>query len=135
MPNKRQHLLYEERFCIEKMLKVGNNLITIANTLERGLSTISQEISNNGGKLKYMAKNAQDSSNTKQNTKKQMYNKVIMNVKLSKFVKRKIKEGISPEAISILLNARQDLVQASPKSIRRYIKQKVAKKQILLGSN
>ena len=50
LKNKKKHLSDNERFCIEKMLKAGETITKIAKTLERGLSTISEEIKANGGR-------------------------------------------------------------------------------------
>ena len=49
MANKRGHLVKEERFFIEKSLRVGDSLRSIAIRLERGVSTISEEVIRNGG--------------------------------------------------------------------------------------
>ena len=123
MTNKKEHLSYEERFCIEKMLGVGNSIGVISHTLGRGLSTISQEISNNGGKRNYKALNAQNRSDNKQRGKKYDSNKIINSLKLRKFVDKQLKMGLSAEAVAAFLKQQVKLEYASSKSIRKYIKQ------------
>ena len=123
MPNKKQHLSYEERFCIEKMSKADISLKTISKALGRGLSTINQEIKQNGGKKSYNALNAQNERNNKQHNKKHKYNKVFGDENLKTFVDYHLKRGQSPEAISFLLEKQETLGYASSKSIRKYIKQ------------
>jgi len=49
LKNKKKHLQKEERFCIEKMLKQGKSFGEISRVLGRGLSTISEEVNENGG--------------------------------------------------------------------------------------
>ncbi|MFA6258816.1 MAG: helix-turn-helix domain-containing protein, partial [Candidatus Paceibacterota bacterium] len=55
LKNKKKHLKKEERFCIERMLKMGKSFGEIARTLDRGLSTISGEANGNGGRGRYDA--------------------------------------------------------------------------------
>ena len=123
MPNKKQHLSYEERFCIEKMLKMDSSLLVIGHTLGRALSTISQEINENGGKKSYIALKAQNRSQQKQNKKKQAYNKIARSKDLVRFVRRQLKKGLSPESMADLLVKQRKLEYVSSKSIRKYIKQ------------
>ena len=125
MKNKKKHLSYEERFFIEKMLFLGNNLTLISEALGRGLSTISQEVKENGGKRRYKALYAQNRSNTKQHLKKKYSKKLLNNKKLRGFVDRRLKKGLSAEAMSKLLRNQSGLEYASGKSIRNYIKWKL----------
>lgn len=124
MANKRNHLSFEERFCIEKMLSIGSSFIFISRVLGRGESTISNEIKTNGGIRRYKAKEAQDRSYMKQYSKKSKYNKVLLDKDLKAFVKRKLKKGLSPDMISSLLKKKTNITYASSKSIRKYIKLK-----------
>jgi IS30 family transposase len=119
--NKKKHLLKEERFCIEKMLKVGDSLSHIARTLGRGLSTISEEVNENGGRENYNAEKAINRAYLKQYRKKRNCNKVAMNTHLAKYVERKLEIGWSPEVISVRLSERKGLPYASSKSIRKFI--------------
>ncbi len=125
MPNKKNHLGHEERFFIEKLLKANTSLIIIAGILGRSLSTISQEIKKNGGKTSYKAQDATIYSITKQSRKKEKYNKLALNKSLREFVLVRLKRGLSPEIISMMLkkSSKKRLGYASAKSIRKYIKQ------------
>ena len=121
MANKKIHLTYEEKFCIEKMLRAGNGINYIARALSRGVSTISQEVSNNGGKDRYRANDAEEKAKLSQNNKKKNLNKILCSNDLLKFVNEHIDRGYSPEAISKLSKNQNDIVYISGKSIRRYI--------------
>jgi IS30 family transposase len=119
--NKKKHLSKEERFCIEKMLGVGDSLIKIAKTLGRGKSTISEEVSSNGGRDSYTARLAIQRAYLKQYWKKKNCNKVSMDSHLTKFTSKKLELGWSPEAISSRLRIQSGLKFVSPKSIRKFI--------------
>jgi IS30 family transposase len=121
MGNKKTHLLFKERFCIEKMLKAGKSFGEIAKTLGRGLSTISEEVNANGGRDNYDARKAQIRANFKQYRKKRNCNKVAMDSHLYKFVEKKLILGWSPERISLRLKHQSGLKYASFKSIRKFI--------------
>jgi IS30 family transposase len=45
--NKAKHLSYEERFTIAKMLQKGATYTQVGEVLERGVSTISEEVKKN----------------------------------------------------------------------------------------
>ncbi|MFH1858756.1 MAG: helix-turn-helix domain-containing protein [Patescibacteria group bacterium] len=64
--NKGKHLTKEERFCVEKLLKIGQSYQKIADALERGKSTIGEEVKNNGGREKYNAEKAHHRAYLKQ---------------------------------------------------------------------
>lgn len=120
--NKKKHLSKEERFTIEKMLKVDDTLTHIAETLGRGLSTVSEEVSANGGRKKYTAQKADRRAYWKQYRKKRDCNKVALDPHLSKFVEGKTeKEKWSPEVISCRTRVQSGIPYVSPKSIRKYI--------------
>ena len=121
MANKKKHLSDEERFCIEKMLGVGESLSQISRTLGRGLSTISEEVSGNGGRKRYKAESAVRRAWWKQYRKKRNCNKVAMDGHLTRFVERKLEKGWSPEVISSRLKRQSGLKYASRKSIRKFI--------------
>lgn len=124
MANKKKHLLDEERFCIEKMLGVGESLGQISRALNRGLSTISEEVNNNGGRNKYQAKSAIRRAWWKQYRKKRDCNKVARDGHLTRFVERKLEAGWSPETISCRLKKQSGLKYASRKSIRKFIEKR-----------
>jgi IS30 family transposase len=121
MANKKKHLSKNERFCIEKMLRVGDSFSKIARTLGRGLSTISEEVNTNGGRLKYNAEKAHTKAYLKQYRKKRDCNAVALNGHIQRFVERKLEKGWSPEAISSRLKKQSGIGYASPKSIRKFI--------------
>jgi len=119
--NKKKHLQKEERFCIEKMLLQNKSISEIARTLGRGLSTISEEINNNGGRDMYRAEKAHHRAYLKQYWKKIDCNKVAMDGDLTKFVEKGLKNGLSPETISIRLKIKPELEYVSGKSIRKFV--------------
>jgi IS30 family transposase len=120
--NKKKHLSDEERFCIEKMLGVGESFADIGKTLGRGKSTITEEVNRNGGRKKYRAEAAIRRAYWKQYRKKRNCNKVACDGHLTKFVEKKlVKEKWSPEIISRRLKKQSGLKYASAKSIRKYI--------------
>jgi IS30 family transposase len=119
--NKKKHLQTEERFCVEKMLRKEKSFSEIARVLGRGLSTISEEVSENGGRENYKAEQAHHRAYLKQYWKKKNCNKVAMDNNLSKFVEKKLSLGWSPEVISDRLKIQSGLKYASRKSIRKFI--------------
>jgi IS30 family transposase len=121
MTNKKKHLSDEEKFCIEKMLGVGESFVDIGKTLGRGKSTICEEVNGNGGRKKYTAEVAIRRAYWKQYRKKRNCNKVAMDGHLSRFVEKKLESGWSPESISSRLETQSGLKYASRKSIRKFI--------------
>ncbi len=121
MANKKKHLTEEERFCIEKMLKVGDSFTKIAITLDRGVPTISREVTVNGGRKKYSAEKAEKRAYLRQYRKKKNCNKVAMDPHLSRRVEAMLGQGLSPETISLRLPLEPGKKNASGKSIRKYI--------------
>ncbi len=121
MANKKKHLSDQERFCIEKMLGVGDSFGKVAHTLGRGLSTISEEVNSNGGRNAYTAEKAIRRAYWKQYRKKRNCNKVALDGHLTKFVEKKLEKGWSPESISSRLEVQSGLAYASAKSIRKFI--------------
>ena len=119
MANKKGHLTEEERFLIEKCLKAGDSYREIARRLLRGLSTVGEEISNNGGRLRYDAENAHHRAYLKQHWKKRDCMKVALDSFLAKFVEEKLRVRWSPERIAGYLRKHQK-PYASPKAIRKF---------------
>lgn len=119
MANKRRHLTEEERFLIEKCLTAGDPLREIAKRSGRGLSTISEEISTNGGREKYDAKKAHLRAHLKQHFKKKDCMKVALNSFLARFVEEKLRKRWSPERIAGYLK-KEKKEYASPKAIRKF---------------
>ena len=122
--NKKKHLQKEERFCIEKMLRQDKSFSEIGKVLGRGLSTVSEEVNENGGRENYNAKTANRRAYLKQYWKKKNCNKVAMNGHLSRFVEKSLSKGWSPETISKRLNIQSGIGNASGKSIRKFIKRR-----------
>jgi IS30 family transposase len=121
LKNKKKHLGKEERFCIEKMLRQDKSFGEISRVLGRGLSTISEEVNENGGKDKYNGEQADHRAYLRQYWKKKNCNKVAMDSHLSKFVEKKLSCGWSPETISDRLKIQSGIPYASRKSIRKFI--------------
>lgn len=119
MKNKKKHITKEERFCIEKMLKNSQTLRSIASVLERGVSTISEEIKKNGGRDKYYAEKAHNRAYRKQHLKKQNCMKVATDSFLAAYVEKKLRRYISPERISGRLK-RNYARGVSAKAIRKF---------------
>ena len=121
MGNKKKHLIFEERFSTEKMLTAGETLTNIAKILGRGLSSISEEVSVNGGRTKYTAKKAQLRAYWKQHRKKRDCNKVAMTVGMPRLIEQALGNRHSPEEISVMLKQRRFHSTPSAKSIRKFI--------------
>lgn len=121
MANKKKHLSSKERFCIEKMLVSGAGFSHIARTLSRGVSTVSEEVNENGGRARYRAKHAEVRAYFKQYRKKRECNAVAMNGHILRFVEKKLALGWSPEQIAVRLKHQSGIGYASGKSIRKFI--------------
>lgn len=118
---KKEHLLKEERFCIEKMKKAGFSSEEIAKTIGRGKSTVDEELRKNGGITKYEYKKAHHRAYLKQYRKKRTCMKVAMDIGIRQKVEYYLFEkDYSPETISATLWFRHRL-RASAKAIRKYI--------------
>lgn len=122
--NKKRDLQKEERYCIEKMLKQNQSFGEIGRTMDRGLSTVSEEVSENGGREHYNAEKANHRAYLKQYWKKKNCNKVAMNGHLSRFVEKSLSKGWSPETISSRLLIQSGIPYASRKSIRKFIQRR-----------
>ena len=119
MKNKRKHITKEERFCIEKMLQSGHSNKAIAHTLERGTSTLSEEINRNGGRAHYNAEKAHHRAYVQQWRKKRGCLKVAMDPFLVGYVEKELRRFVSPERISGRLE-KQYNKYASAKAIRKF---------------
>jgi len=129
--NKKKHLSDEERFCIERMLGIGDTLTHIAKTLMRGISTISEEVKANKGRKRYKAEKAIHRAYLKQYRKKRNCNRVAMDGHLSRFVEKGLSKGWSPETISCRLDIQSGLKYASGKSIRKFIQKRAGLERYL----
>lgn len=101
------------------MLKASKTYRDIARTLERGLSTISEEIKRNGRKDNYDAKKAHHHAYVKQWRKKQGCLKVATDGFLSNYVEKELRRFVSPERISGRLKREYDK-SVSAKAIRKF---------------
>lgn len=119
--NKKKHLCYEERWSLEKMLRAGETLTNIAKVLGRGLSSISEEVSTNGGRSKYTALKAQLRAFWKQYRKKRDCNMVAMTQGMARIVETELGRRRSPEEIAAMLKQRKFHCTPSAKSIRKFI--------------
>ena len=119
MANKKKHLTAEERFLIERCLLAGDSYHAVAKRLKRGVSTVSEEVSENGGRVRYDAKRAHQRAHLKQHWKKRDCLVVAMDPFLAKFVDEKLRVRWSPERISGYLKKHRESY-ASPKAIRKF---------------
>ena len=119
---KFKHFNLFERQRIQKLLRGGESLHSIAEKLGRGVSSISDEIKRNSVKGKYTAEKAEHKSYVKRKYSKLDCLKVAMDIDLQKFVKEGLKEYQSPEGLSgRLKKVRTDLQYGSPKAIYKFI--------------
>jgi len=116
------------------MLKQRKTFSEIARVLGRGLSTVSEEVNENGGRYKYNAEQADHRAYIRQYWKKKGCNKVAMDNNLSKFVEKKLSCGWSPETISDRLKIQSGLNYASRKSIRKFIDRRPGLERYLFWS-
>jgi transposase, IS30 family len=119
MANKKEHLTAEERFLIEKCLRAGDSYREIGRRLQRGVSTMSEEVSVNGGRDQYDANKAHHRAYLKQYWKKKDCMKIALDSFLAQFVEEKLRKRWSPERIAGHLK-RHQLSYASPKAIRKF---------------
>jgi IS30 family transposase len=122
--NKREHLLKEERFCIEKMKKAGFSSEDIAKTIGRGKSTVDEELRRNGGTLAYEYQKAHHRAYLRQYRKKRGCMKVAMDIGIRQWTEHYLYTYLwSPETISATLWLDHRL-KASAKAIYKYIKKR-----------
>jgi len=126
--NKATHFTYEERVTIEALLKEGYSYQKIATNINRGKSSVGEEVKRNGGKKKYRAKKAHRRAYLRQYRKKRGCNKVALSRFLTRFVEQKLRLGWSPERIAsrlrFLKTKRPDTEYASAKSVRKYVQKR-----------
>ena len=108
--NKREHLLKEERFCIEKMKRAGFSSEQIAKTIGRGKSTVDEEIARGGGIDAYDYKVAHQRAYLKQYHKKKDCLKVAMDTGMSHLTEYYLLiKDWSPDTISAQLWLKHNL--------------------------
>ena len=119
--NKREHLLKEERFCIEKMKKAGFSSEQIAKTIGRGKSTVDEEIARGGGIEAYNYEVAHKRAYLKQYHKKKDCLKVALDSGLSHLTEYYLLiKDWSPETIATTL-WRKHTLKVSAKALYKYI--------------
>ena len=119
--NKREHLLKEERFCIEKMKKACFSSEQIAKTIGRGKSTVDEEIARGGGMQSYDYKVAHQRAYLKQYHKKKECLKVAMDTGMSHLTEYYLRiKDWSPDTIAAQLWLKHNL-KVSAKAIYKYI--------------
>jgi IS30 family transposase len=117
-----KHFDLSEREKIEKFLRKGKSLRFISRVLDRSVSSVSDEIKNNGVRGKYTAKKADHKAYVKRETSKRDCLKVAMDVNLKKFVIENIKDDQSPEGISGRLKyIEKGIKYVSGKAIYKFI--------------
>ncbi len=117
-----KHFDLKEREKIEKFLSRGRSLRWIAGTLDRNVSSVSYEITQNKVKEKYTAKKAEHKAYYKRQESKRDCLKVAMDVDLKKFVIENIKDDQSPEGISgRLKHVEKGIKYVSGKAVYKFI--------------
>jgi IS30 family transposase len=94
------HLVFEERFCIEKMYRSHAKIRSIAEFLARSPNTISREIAKNMVNGVYTAQKAQVKVCQRRWRAKRQCLKVAMDSFLIRFVEEKLRRRWSPNQIS-----------------------------------
>lgn len=121
---KKKHLTERERFFIKNCIDAGDTITEIARRVSRGKSTISEEISDNGGRKNYDPEKAQKRADLAQYHKKKNCLKVAMDPYLAVRVETELRQHFSPEEISGRLKLEQQVNDhtpyASPKAIRNF---------------
>lgn len=116
---KYHHLLFEERFCIEKMYCAGSAIRRIAEFLGRSVNTISREIRKNSVHGEYAADKAKVKVCQRRWRAKQQCLKVAMSSFLCVFVEEKLEKKWSPKQISGHLERELGIV-CSAKAIYKF---------------
>jgi IS30 family transposase len=116
------HLDLRERQKIELWLRRKKSLRWIAQSLDRSVSSISEEIKNNSVRGIYTAQKAHHKALVKREKSKRDCLKVVMDTDLKKFVIEKMQEDQSPDGISGRLKyVEQSIQYASGKAIYKFI--------------
>ncbi|QQR55655.1 helix-turn-helix domain-containing protein [Candidatus Peregrinibacteria bacterium] len=101
----------------------GYSLRAIAKSLKRSVSTVSDELKRNEVNGSYNPKKAQQKSYVRRRSARFQGKKVAMNKKLRDFVEEKLRDDISPAAISGRLKCQEGALPfASKDSIYRFLK-------------
>lgn len=121
--SKFKHFCFFERQRIEKLLKQNKSRRGIAMMLDRGVSSVVDEIKRNTVNGQYRALKADHKAYVKRKYSKVQCLKVAMDQSLWQFVEKNIKADQSPEGISgRIKNQESNLQYASSKAIYKFIK-------------
>ena len=116
------HLCFGERKKIQRFLRNKTSIRTIAKTLGRGISCVSNEIKLGKVNGIYDAKKAEAKAILRRRNSKFQCMKVATDIELKKFVIENIKDDQSPEGISgRLKEIKKDIQYASPKAIYKFV--------------
>jgi transposase, IS30 family len=116
---KYKHLSNEERFCIEKMYRMGTPIRYISELLGRSPNTISREIRKNSVNGQYSVDKAEIKVSQRRWRAKQQCLKVAMDSFLTWFVEWLLEEKWSPKQISGYLSLEMS-INCSAKAIYKF---------------
>lgn len=117
-----KHFCFFERKRIERFLRKGKSRRFIAQKLDRGLSSVSDEIKLNSLNGKYDAQKAEAKARLRRQNSKLQCMKVAMDPILKNFVIENISDDQSPEGISgRLKEAEKHIPYASTKAIYKFV--------------
>lgn len=117
-----EHLSESERRRIERLTTGGLGVREIAQALDRGIGTISEEMRRNRVKGAYVATKAEHKAYVRRKYSKQQCLKVVSNRDLRRYVEEKLKEEWSPELIAgRIKNVDRYLPHVSPKAIYAFV--------------
>jgi IS30 family transposase len=120
--SKFTHFCLYERQRIEKYLRQGKTRQYIADKLDRGKSSIVDEINRNLVNGKYIATKADHKAYVARRNSKTQCLKVSMNLELREFVETSIADDQTPQGISgRLREIEKDIEYASAKAIYKFI--------------
>lgn len=136
--NKKSHLSREERIKLEGLLATTLSYQDIATVLNRGKSTLCEEVKRNGGRKRYDGKRAHRRAYFRQYRKKRDCNMVAISRFLTRFIEKSLTFGWSPERIAsrlrFLKKINHAVEYASGKSIRGYIKKRPGLERFLYSN-
>ena len=119
---KFKHFCLFERKRIERFLRLKRSYRFIAEKLDRGVSSISDEVKRNSVRGIYRAEKADHKACVKRKYSKNDCMKVSMDSKLQEFVKEGLIDDQSPAGLSGRLKyVRKDLQYSSTKAIYKFV--------------
>ena len=114
-----KQLSYEERVLVGSLHAAGSSARSIATLLGRSPNTIARELREKKVKGEYAVKKAQHKTYYRRYLSKRDCMKVAMDAPMSRFVKKKLEEGWSPERIAGVLRLEGQAV--STKAVYKYV--------------